>query len=89
MKITEKVSFNTASEASYVYILSGQKLISNGKNGSSVAFEFFDFGIFPPIFVLLKVTRLVTLFDRKLEIFKKSPKWTLFDILNYFCPFKM
>ena len=31
MKITEKVSFNIASEASYVYILSGQKLIKNGK----------------------------------------------------------
>ena len=26
LKITEKVSFNVASEASYVYILSGQKL---------------------------------------------------------------
>ena len=26
LKITEKVSFNIASEASYVYILSGQKL---------------------------------------------------------------
>ena len=32
MKITEKVSFNIASEASYVYILSGQKLIKNAKN---------------------------------------------------------
>ena len=31
MKITEKVSFNIASEASYVYILSGQKLIKNVK----------------------------------------------------------
>ena len=30
LKITEKVSFNIASEASYVYILSGQKLIKNG-----------------------------------------------------------
>ena len=29
---TEKVSFNIASEASYVYILSGQKLIKNAKN---------------------------------------------------------
>ena len=29
LKITEKVSFNIASEASYVYILSGQKLIKN------------------------------------------------------------
>ena len=33
LKNTEKVSFNIASEASYVYILSGQKLIKNAKNG--------------------------------------------------------
>ena len=33
LKITEKVSFNIASEASYTYILSGQKLIKNAKNG--------------------------------------------------------
>ena len=33
LKITEKVSFNIASEASYVYILSGQKLTKNAKNG--------------------------------------------------------
>ena len=33
LKITEKVSFNIASEASYVYNLSGQKLIKNAKNG--------------------------------------------------------
>ena len=33
LKITEKVSFNIASEASYVYILSGQKFITNAKNG--------------------------------------------------------
>ena len=32
LKITEKISFNIASEASYVYILSGQKLIKNAKN---------------------------------------------------------
>ena len=31
LKITEKVSFNIASEASYVYILSGQKFIKNAK----------------------------------------------------------
>ena len=30
--ITEKVSFNIASEASYLYILSVQKLIKNAKN---------------------------------------------------------
>ena len=34
LKITEKVSFNIASEASYVYILSGQKLFKNAKKWS-------------------------------------------------------
>ena len=33
LKITEKVSSNIASEASYVYFLSGQKLIKNAKTG--------------------------------------------------------
>ena len=33
LKITEKVSFNIASEASYVQILSGQKFIKNAING--------------------------------------------------------
>ena len=33
LKITEKVSFNIASEASYVYILSRKKLIKKAKNG--------------------------------------------------------
>ena len=32
LKITEKVSFNIANEASYVYLLSGQKFITNTKN---------------------------------------------------------
>ena len=45
----------------------------------NIAFEFWRF---PPIFVLLKVTCLVTLFDCKLKIFKNSPKWTIFGILN-------
>ena len=31
LKITEKVAFNIASEASYIYILSGQKFIKNAK----------------------------------------------------------
>ena len=34
LKITEKVAFNIASEASYVYILSGHKFIKNAKNWS-------------------------------------------------------
>ena len=33
LKITKKVAFNIASEASYIYTLSGQKLIRNAKNG--------------------------------------------------------
>ena len=33
LKITDKVKFNIASEASYLYILSGQKLIKKAKNG--------------------------------------------------------
>ena len=32
LKITEKVAFNIASEASYVYSSSGQKFIKNAKN---------------------------------------------------------
>ena len=37
LKITEKVSFNIASEASYVYVLSGQKLIKNAQKWSNLA----------------------------------------------------
>ena len=37
LKITEKVSVNIASEASYVNILSGQKLIKNAKKWSILA----------------------------------------------------
>ena len=33
LKITEKVSYNNVSEARYVYILSGQKLLKKAKNG--------------------------------------------------------
>ena len=33
LKITEKVPFNIASEASYVYILRGQTLIKNSQFG--------------------------------------------------------
>ena len=34
LKFAQKVSFNIASESSYVYILSEQKLIKNAKNWS-------------------------------------------------------
>ena len=38
MKIIEKVAFNFASEASYVHILSGHKLVENAKNGKNGSF---------------------------------------------------
>ena len=41
-----------------------------------------EFWRFPPIFGLLKLTCLVTLSDRKLQLFKNSPKWTIFGIFN-------
>ena len=37
---------------------------------------------FPPIFVLSKLTCLVTLFDHKLQVFKSPPKWTIFGSFN-------
>ena len=42
----------------------------------------FEIWHFPPIFVLLKLTCLVTLFDCKLQVFKNSPKWSIFGIFN-------
>ena len=36
VKIVKKVSFDIASEASYVYILSGQKLTKNAKNDPAI-----------------------------------------------------
>ena len=49
LKSIEKVSFNIASEASYVYILRGQKLIKNAKNAP-----------FWQVFVNLKLANSVT-----------------------------
>ena len=44
LKITEKVSFNIASEASYIYSLSGQKFITDATNSQfwRVIFKQFD-----------------------------------------------
>ena len=46
------------------------------------SFDHLEFWHFPSIFVLLKGNFLVTLFDRKLQIFKNSPKLTIFGIFN-------
>ena len=42
----------------------------------------FEFWYFPPIFVLLKMTILVALSDRKLKVFKCSPKLTITGIFT-------
>ena len=52
----------------------------------NVAFESLAFWHFPPIFVLAV---LVTLFDRKLQVFKNSPKRPFSAFLINFCPLKM
>ena len=62
-----------------VMINTPKKLAHCLKTAQNVAFEFW---YFPPIFVLLKLTCLVTLFDRKLQVFKISLKWTIFGIFN-------
>ena len=40
MKITEKVSINVASEASYIYFLSGQQFIKNAQKMVNLAIFF-------------------------------------------------
>ena len=57
-------------------------LLTLFENCSKCRIWIFEFWHFPPIFVLLKVTCLVTLFDRKLQVFKNSPKWIIFGIFN-------
>ena len=52
------------------------------ENYSKCRIWIFEFWHFPPIFVLLKVTCLVTLFDRKLQVFKNLQNWTIFGICN-------
>ena len=49
----------------------------------------FNFWPFPTFFVLLKLTCLVTLFDRKLQVFKNSPNWTVLAFWINLCPLKM
>ena len=82
MKITEKVSFNIASEASYVYILSGQKLIKNAKKWSILASfwkpEACGQTVLPDRSVLVG-QKLVE--NAKIKKFK-CDTWTIFAISN-------
>ena len=58
LKITGKVSYNIASEASYVYILSGQKVHSNAKNNQFKSKKFlknwsYRFTVLPELLLLI------------------------------------
>ena len=68
MKITEKVSFNIASEASYVYILSGQKFINSAKNISISNCQ--NYETFWVISNNVSITYLVNLKGKILETIK-------------------
>ena len=54
--------------------MSGQKFIKNAKKSQ---FEFLAIWHFLSIFFLIKVTCLVPLFDRKLQVSKNTPKWII------------
>ena len=76
VKIIEKVSFNIASVANYVYILSGQKIIKNAKKWSILA-----------TFWKLDAFGQTVLPDRSVLIGQKlveMPKFKKWDILNNF-----
>ena len=64
LKITEKVSFNITSEASFIYILNEQKLVKNAKNEKFKCDILADFQtlcdpIFYPLSALSKVKWLL------------------------------
>ena len=52
------------------------------KNYSKCRIWIFQFWHFPPIFVVLKVTCLVTLFDLKFQIWKTPQNWTICGIFD-------
>ena len=60
----------------------------NENHGPKCLILIFQFWHFPPVFVLLNLTCLVTLFDRKLYVFKNSPNWAIlasYVLDHYFC----
>ena len=88
--IIRKLKLNSTAHCQYVMdTITPSSLLKSSFNCCTV-FENYPkcliwnlkFWHFPPIYTLLKVTCLVTLFDRKLQIFKNSPKWTIFGIFK-------
>ena len=55
------------------------------KNHQKISFFPQKMSHFQPIFVLFKMTCLVTLFDRKLQVFQKFAKLTIVGILSVAC----
>ena len=72
LKITKKVAFNIANEASYIYILSGQKFIKNAK-------------ISPLVFLKLEACGQTVLPDRSLLIDKNWWKMSKLKNSNETC----
>ena len=58
------------------------------ENQSKCHIRDFQFWHFPPIYVLSKLTCLVTLFDHK-QFFKNSPNWQVLVFFINVCPLKM
>ena len=69
---------------SFLKILSKEFQRFLAKKYSKCRIWTFLFWHFPSIFVLLKVTCLVTLFDNKLHVVKNSPNQTIFGNFNEF-----
>ena len=79
LKITQKIAFNIASEASYVYILSGQKFMKNAENGQ-----------FWRVFEKLEACGQTVLPDRSILIGQKLVKNTKIEKVkcDIFCNFQ-
>ena len=61
------------------------------KSSNDEKMSIWNFGTFHQFLSNLKLTYLVTLFYRNLQLFKISPKWTIFDIFDecdFFCDFQ-
>ena len=76
LKYIKKVSFYNIYMIILITVHNPQCLIIT----QNVAFEFWHFS---SIFVLLKLTCLVTLFDHKLQVIKNSTKLPIFDKLLF------
>ena len=87
--MTEQVSVLSSWLRSQPLILDGETpVLTLFKNHPKGLIQIFEFWHFPQFFVILKLTCLVTLFDRKLQVFKTSSKLTIFWLLTNFSPLK-